>query len=472
MPNGSTEGAGNAGGDFALYRYANDGTYLGNPLYIFRSNGIVRAAAEIQSTAGSTCFRLAGQSIGTCLYSDSSDFYFLLTNSGDQFGSFNGLRPFSFKLSTGLVTMQNGVSVYAGLTVNTGALNVSSGDLSVTGNIYTSGAIQSNSGDLRCRDSSFRLWWDGGRYKYLLWSSDSWALRWDTSNGAFAFQNPGGTVLFQCDGGGGLFAYAGCSIGSTLTAGSTIRCNNGRVISQFNGGNPGFCCYDTGGWAAGMFMSSGGTLYLGNMDGNGGYAGPWYLACTGATVITNGTLGVNGTGTSSFSGTIQCTGSSIGIRYTSGSWNSGNTFLLGWYSYVAGSVHASIDNAGAVVAFANASDARLKLNIEDSTYDALSTVNAIRTRQFEWLKMAEPRRLREARERAETHERSAGVRVGLIAQEVNEVFPEGVVRGDDTEDMLGLVWTLEPNVMIGLLVGAVQQLTSRVRRLEMEQAGT
>jgi hypothetical protein len=31
---------------------------------------------------------------------------------------------------------------------------------------------------------------------------------------------------------------------------------------------------------------------------------------------------------------------------------------------------------------------------------------------------------------------------------------------------------LEPNVMIGLLVGAVQQLTSRVRRLEMEQAGT
>jgi hypothetical protein len=89
-----------------------------------------------------------------------------------------------------------------------------------------------------------------------------------------------------------------------FTATATIRSNNGRIIA-YASGNPGFCCYNSAGYAAGMFASGTTNLYFGGMDGNGNYVGPpygwfdtngnfWSAAATTATYLhTTGALQVD-----------------------------------------------------------------------------------------------------------------------------------------------------------------------------------
>jgi hypothetical protein len=198
------------------------------------------------------------------------------------------------------------------------------------------------------------------------------------------------------------------------------------------------------------------------------------LAFTDTLTTLAGNFTANGTGFHTFSGCLSLTGQSYGIRYDSGYIATHSVINFGWYNVIAGCVSWGIDNGNASGAFANASDERIKLDIQDSAHDALATINQLQTREFEWLKMDDPGKLREARERGEIHQRTVNelpepnprVRIGLVAQEVNKVFPEGVIRGDDFEDRLGLVWGLDQNVMIALLVGAVQQLTTRINELE------
>jgi hypothetical protein len=53
---------------------------------------------------------------GFIVRQDASRVYFLLTNVGDPFGSYNALRPFFIDNATGKVTMNNGLDVVGGLT--------------------------------------------------------------------------------------------------------------------------------------------------------------------------------------------------------------------------------------------------------------------------------------------------------------------------------------------------------------------
>jgi len=52
---------------------------------------------------------LAASSYGVNLYNDNSNFYFLLSNSGDPYGGFNGLRPLYINLSNGVVYNATGL---------------------------------------------------------------------------------------------------------------------------------------------------------------------------------------------------------------------------------------------------------------------------------------------------------------------------------------------------------------------------
>lgn len=61
-------------------------------------------------------FRAVAGNYGSFIRNDGTSTFFLLTASGDQYGSWNSLRPFSFNDSTGVVTMSNGVWVQGGLT--------------------------------------------------------------------------------------------------------------------------------------------------------------------------------------------------------------------------------------------------------------------------------------------------------------------------------------------------------------------
>lgn len=67
-------------------------------------------SGELSNTSANA-FRLKGSSYGVFFRNDNSHFYILLTNSGNPTGSYNSLRPFYINLSSGRVTIGNGLSV-------------------------------------------------------------------------------------------------------------------------------------------------------------------------------------------------------------------------------------------------------------------------------------------------------------------------------------------------------------------------
>lgn len=73
---------------------------------------------EIVSKAANG-FRLANGNTGVMLRNDGKDFYALTTPSGQaQDGQWNTLRPFSFNLSSGRVSLRNGVDISGGALVS------------------------------------------------------------------------------------------------------------------------------------------------------------------------------------------------------------------------------------------------------------------------------------------------------------------------------------------------------------------
>lgn len=191
----------------------------------------------------------------------------------------------------------------------------------------------------------------------------------------------------------------------------------------------------------------------------------WWNTYGGYSMVLRGDRTVEFVTTVSISG--QIVSYNAGVRYAGGNYNTNNMFLFGWNNVVGGAVTCSVDNGGAVVWFMNASDARLKTNIEPSTFDCLGTLQQIPLHQFDWLDVSNPWDLKRARKKGKLMKNSRRD-ISVVAQEVAKVFPQGVVAGDDFDDHLGRVWGLNQNNMIALLVGAVQELTERVRELEQD----
>ena len=62
-------------------------------------------------TKSQNALRMIAGNYGAILRQDGGSLYLLFTASGDQYGSWNGLRPFYIALNTGLVTMGHGLNV-------------------------------------------------------------------------------------------------------------------------------------------------------------------------------------------------------------------------------------------------------------------------------------------------------------------------------------------------------------------------
>lgn len=67
-------------------------------------SGTLKVGAEVQTTSANS-YRMVYGNYGAFWRLDGSNLYLMLTNSGDQYGSYNSLRPLAVNLSSGDVTM-------------------------------------------------------------------------------------------------------------------------------------------------------------------------------------------------------------------------------------------------------------------------------------------------------------------------------------------------------------------------------
>lgn len=89
-----------------LWRLATGSTDFQEELQV-STDGYVRARAEVQSTSSSSGgqFRAVQGNYGFFIRNDGGSTYFMLTNSGDPYGSWNGLRPLTINNGTGQVSI-------------------------------------------------------------------------------------------------------------------------------------------------------------------------------------------------------------------------------------------------------------------------------------------------------------------------------------------------------------------------------
>ncbi|WBF44229.1 tail fiber domain-containing protein [Serratia rubidaea] len=93
-------------------------------------------------------FRLANGNTGVILRNDGKDFYALTTPTGQaQNGTWNTLRPFSFNLTSGRVSLRNGVDISGGAMIshNAGISTKTTGPASlINGQIYSAADVSAN----------------------------------------------------------------------------------------------------------------------------------------------------------------------------------------------------------------------------------------------------------------------------------------------------------------------------------------
>jgi hypothetical protein len=303
------------------------------------------------------------------------------------------------------------------------------------GQLYPPGALFLNNGNI--------LAIQGTNPSVSVWSPSQSAARGmylDTSN-HFVFATMDGSgvpgvTLGQIDSSGVWYLGNGLAINDPLIM-SVAQGYNCRTF---------YTVANARAWSTGV--TSDGSFEIADQSG----------AVARINIRTNGTL-------DNYSNVVNLN-SANGIHYQNLS-GLGQTNSIGfvWSAPISGFVGVSVDGGGAFYSIPNGSDERMKTDIVPSTYDCLATVNRMPLYQFRWKDIADPHKLAEARARDD----ATVYPVGFIAQELSKVYPEGVLAGDRTQEKLGQMWQIETNVMLATLTGAIQQLTERVRRLEMSQ---
>jgi hypothetical protein len=515
----------NAGSDYSLQRYDDNGVWIDNPLFINRATGVITFGSmpyfNGAPIGGGAFVPLTGGSMSGVLQTPGLHAFALDSMWGSngyiRWGAWN---DYCYHLCTGtdgyaylyhvsgavyshLLTMQPGGFYSTAPMASSGAITSNSGRLLSIGPSNPSVAVYNSSAGLvsgMWEDVGGALWFgdcDGagvpahGRFgidrssnltvnagvyaQYLqsggtayvagrfttneimnysgvfrVANNEAYYLARNGTNGNWDFVE-GGAVTFTVAPGGHCYATG------ILQAASNVYAIGGQMMMAAAG--------------AGRIMQFAPSWYWDWNISNGNLhwvtpSGPSLVLAADRNIIMEQGLFVNGSA-------IVCQTNCIGVKYQSGAYATSSYILFGWSNVVGSLATISIDNGGAVYAMANASDERLKMDIEPSTLDGLETVNRIPLVAFDWLDVDEPWALKQARTRGRKSPITGRARVGVIAQQVREVFPEGVHAGDDFDDHLGRVWALDQNAMIALLVKSVQQLSeqntalmARVEQLE------
>jgi hypothetical protein len=135
--NNTSESGSNAGSDFYISAFSDAGAYLFSPVSIARSTGRSTFYTEL-AVANTLSFggqiRMISGSYGALWRNDGSNIYLLFTNSGDQYGTWNSLRPFYASVTTGRVNLGNGLDVTGAITA-TGEITAYSSDSRLKTNV-------------------------------------------------------------------------------------------------------------------------------------------------------------------------------------------------------------------------------------------------------------------------------------------------------------------------------------------------
>ncbi len=83
-------------------------------------SGVLTVNNEIRTTSANS-MRMVYGNYGTFWRQDGANMYLMFTNAGDQYGSYNSLRPMSANLANGSVNFGHAVDVNGNLSVNTGS---------------------------------------------------------------------------------------------------------------------------------------------------------------------------------------------------------------------------------------------------------------------------------------------------------------------------------------------------------------
>lgn len=88
--------------------------------FMVSTAGYIRSRVEVQSASCGSGgqFRAVQGNFGVMLRNDGGNYYTLITNSGDPWGTWNNLRPFTISLTTGIVSMSSGVNISGGFNIS------------------------------------------------------------------------------------------------------------------------------------------------------------------------------------------------------------------------------------------------------------------------------------------------------------------------------------------------------------------
>jgi hypothetical protein len=184
--------------------------------------------------------------------------------------------------------------------------------------------------------------------------------------------------------------------------------------------------------------------------GNGDVTDVYMAQDKGATVHC-AKVEVEGNISSGFVGQFENDGNDAnryGLNVVAGADDgSGTTYYLACKDGDGDSV-GFIANTSGTFALTDVSDQRLKKNIVDTSIKGIEKINQLKVRDFDWKK---------------SEEKTVG---GFIAQEVKDVFPQAVNETNTTVDGEENIMGVSRDMLVPLLIKAVQELSAKVTELE------